>query len=208
MASAVAVGALFATLSRGPLAIFVVSVIALLVWRRQLSLRTVAYGLVGVAAVSVPFLLVGVLREYVADTLAMSDSSTIARFANVTARIATLAEHPWLGTGISSATRGGDIGGAESEWLQIALRFGLVGLGCYLLLVGSLIRRFWRGVRQDRRTELIWGGVSVLILNLYAMINPMWRSGFHTMVIWMVWGVLATQVLESPPAGGIRESSP
>lgn len=197
----VTVGALFATVSRGPLAAFVLAVGLLLLWRGQLSFRAAAYGLLAIVAVSLPFLTVGALRQYVYDTLAAQDASTVARIANWTARLQTLGEHPWLGTGISSATRVGEVGGAESEVLQLALRLGLVGLGLYLTFVGSLVARFWRRRHGPYRTEYMWAGVSLLTLNAYALINPMWRSGFHTLVTWFAWGLLAGRAGEEAGAG-------
>jgi len=210
-ATLVAVGALFATLSRGPLAAFVLAIGLLLLWRGQISFRTAAYGLLAVVGVLLPFITVDALRQYVYDTLAVQDASTVARIANWTARLQTLMEHLWLGTGISSATRVGEVGGAESELLQLALRFGLVGLGLYLSFVGSLAVQFWQRRRGRYGTEYAWAGVSLLTLNTYALINPMWRSGFHTLVTWFAWGLLAgraqegEEAEEAPPVDGPAE---
>lgn len=200
-ASILAVGALFATLSRGPLAMLLFSVFVIFAWRGQMSMRTAGYGALVVLAVVIPFGTVDVLKQYVADTLAARDFSTIARLANLALRLTTFRENLWLGTGISSATREGVIGGAESELLQIGLRFGLLGLLAYLSFVAGAVKTMWRCRTGPHRTEFMWAGVSMLVLNVYGLVNPLWRVGFHVLVIWFAWGLMATQAMIDEPVG-------
>ena len=205
-ASAMALAALFATLSRGPLAAFIFSLGVLFVWRGRVSFRAFAYAGLAAAVVSLPFMTVESLRQYVADTLTAQDGSTLARLADWGGGLLTLADRPILGTGVSAATPGDEVGGAESELLQIALRFGSVGLGLYLLFVGSLARVFWNRRRLTHSDLYVWAGVSLTTLHVYGLINPLWRSGFHTLVVWFAWGLLATRALED--RSSVRQHAP
>ncbi|MBP1635883.1 MAG: putative rane protein of ExoQ family protein, partial [Acidobacteria bacterium] len=95
---------------------------------------------------------------------------------------------------------------AHNNFLQILAELGLVGLGLLLGLVGLVLRRWWRAVRQPPARPLLaglGGGTLAFLLT--------WLAG-HPLLIFEVavafWAALGLVAGLSPAAGAVEEQAP
>ncbi len=95
------------------------------------------------------------------------DLSTKMRFGEYKDAFILISRHPVLGVGFGGTPDIDTYLGVASVYLLIAEQMGLVGLTGFLVIVGTLLTRFW--VRRDRAAE-------------QADLEPLWY-GYHGAVI-------------------------
>jgi hypothetical protein len=104
-------------------------------------------------------------------------------------------DHP-LGTGLATAAGAGIRSGTgafiipESQYLQVGIQFGLVGLGLYLLLwLGSALRLHLAPRRTDDENAL-WGAAAMRDALAGLLFGSYFLHSFVTISsAWVTWGL-------------------
>jgi O-antigen ligase len=158
---------LYLTYSRSSLGglIVVLLLMALLRYRRLLWV-----GLFGVLLL----LLLPQTQSYVVhliEGLRMQDLATQMRLGEYKDALTLIARHPWLGVGFSGTPEIDVYLGVSSVYLLMAEEVGIIGLGLFLLAMGSLFARFWAAWRRglaESRVEAILLGLSGALAGVLA----------------------------------------
>ena len=187
------------TISRGGLGGIAVALaaIALLRYRKLWILLILA---------CVLLLILPQTQDYVAhfvQGLQGEDLATQMRFGEYKDALILIGRYPWLGVGFSGSPDIDTYIGVSMVYLLIAEQMGLIGLACFLILMGVLFVRFWRTRSQATTNpdiEPLWWGLHAAILGALVsgiVDHYIFNLDFHYSVtlFWLVVG-LATAATE------------
>jgi O-antigen ligase len=198
--------ALFATFSRSSVLALAVGGLVILA---ATGLRRRLVRFAGVAALlALPFVpvLVAVGTRYAKFTV--SDESAMARTVNWLRAATVFADHPVLGVGFNTYgfvqrrygwdITGRDAFGLDGGLLFIAVLTGLVGLACYLAMLGigaRRARRLWcdPGAAPEARGTALGVGAAVPALVIHSCFSASLLLPFIMEPLWVLFGVVFLQ---------------
>ena len=198
--------ALGLTISRGSMlgAALAIALVALLRYRKLLP---------WMALVLVVILLLpqtqGLVQHFIAGVEGQ-DLSTKMRFGEYKDALILIRRYPILGVGFAGAPDIDTYIGVASIYLLIAEEMGLVGLSCFLLIVGLLFLRFWRRRKVASaypRLEPLWYGLHAAIFG--GLIGGIFDHYFFSLdfhnsvtIFWLMLGLAtaATELLDARQA--------
>ncbi len=199
---ALLVAALLLTVSRSSLLALAVGTTVIAI-ARGLRLRLVYTFLIG-AVLLLPFL--SILLTFAAGFHKLGiDTSAAMRFIAWSRGLQLTIEHPIFGVGFNAVQAAQNahgwrpVGGADVSLdgglLFVAAMTGLVGLACYLWLLGrvwKLARRVWRDAElspRDRAHGVATAAVTVAVVVHSFFVNSLLLP-FVMQILWIMWGTL------------------
>ncbi len=190
------------TISRGSMfgAAMAILALALLRYRRLIPWMAVALGLLLLLPQTQ-----GLVQHFIAGVEGQ-DLSTKMRFGEYKDALILIRRYPVLGVGFAGAPDIDTYIGVSSVYLLVAEEMGLVGLGCFLLILAVLFLRFWRRrglARRCPRLEALWYGVHAAIFG--GLIGGIFDHYFFSLdfhhsvtIFWLMIGLAtaATELLD------------
>jgi putative inorganic carbon (hco3(-)) transporter len=193
----IAVFALYLSYSRsawvgGAIALAIGIVLILVVWREsQVAFPLTIILLIGLIAL--PF-----AAKYVYDRFENSPAGTITeRLGQYQVALTIVRDHPIFGVGPGNYMEA--MKRYDTLWLDelpvhnvilwIASETGLLGLGCYLMIVFSGLKRFWRSFsqRRDLAGRIAMAGFIALIAHLLdGLTDPLFREPSVFAMFWII----------------------
>ncbi|MHB1096112.1 MAG: O-antigen ligase family protein [Gemmatimonadaceae bacterium] len=190
--------ALLLTLSRGAMVAFACALVTLLL-ARGVSRRALRASLaaVGMLAVASPLL----IRYAAPYGKLIVDASALQRLVSWQRAWTMLADYPWLGIGFNNtgflqarygwAVVGNASFGLDGGLLFIAALTGILGLGCFVMMLVSLVRSartLWRSERSaDERAVGYAAAASVVAVTVHATFANTLLLALVLVPAWILW---------------------
>ncbi|MFZ4827966.1 MAG: O-antigen ligase family protein [Phototrophicaceae bacterium] len=167
----VVVVAVLLTFSRAALVGFVAGGIVIALMRYRKLLAVMAIG--GVLLLFLPQTQFYVERFISAFGGANADPATLMRYGEYTDSIRLIQQYPWFGVGFTGTPSRNLYTHAASMYLIMANQTGLIGLGLFLLLMGSVIVYGWQAWQRGKDND----DLNAILLGYYAGLVTALTSG-------------------------------
>ena len=197
------------TMTRGHWVAFPAGMFVLVLLGRRLISFSQQAGTIAVTLILLPVLVIALLLavpEEFFETRVADPSNVLGRFATWIAAIHVALEAPLLGVGLNNlhgllGTTTMRFGGFENyntphnSLLSILAELGVVGLGAYLGIVGSIIRSGLYLYRNGKDSRDLWRGITVAAIfvayqvpSLFA--NTIYITGLIHLYVYVVMGAI------------------
>jgi O-antigen ligase len=151
--------------------------------------------------------------QHLIEGIQFRDLATLMRLGEYKDALILISRHPWIGVGFVGTPESSLYIGVSNVYLLIAEEMGLIGLGVFLLIIGSFFRKVWQAWPQVRRRP----GLEALLLGLSASVVGILTGGVldhyffnlnfpHSVsIFWLYLGLAMVTVRFGTTASGTSE---